>query len=206
MISSCRDLLTIFFNLVEWLLGWPLILYVIGISILFTVALRFVQVRYFFASWRAIFPSAKKEEVKGEMTPFQAFVNTLSTNLGNGSVMGAAVAVFLGGPGAALWVVLVGFVLMAIRFAEVFASTWYGARAAKDRVLGGPMLYLEEAIGGKFLSMLYAFLCLIFGFVVGNAMQTHSISFSIATTWGINAFASATVITAFIFYVVFGGA
>jgi AGCS family alanine or glycine:cation symporter len=206
MILSCRVLLATVLNSVEWLLTWPLILYTIGISLLFTIAMRFVQVRYFFASWQAIFPSEKKAAVAGEMTPLQAFINTLSTNLGNGSVMGAAVAVFTGGPGAALWVVLVGMVLMAIRFAEVFASTWYGARASKDRVLGGPMLYLEDVIGGKFLSMLYALLCLIFGLIVGNAMQTHSISFSVATTWQIDAYVSAIAITVFICYVVFGGA
>lgn len=206
MFLDCKDFLAPMFDKLEWLLSWPLIVYTISISLLFTVAMRFVQVRYFFAAWRAIIPSTKKVEAAGEMTPLQAFVNTLSTNLGNGSVMGASVAVFTGGPGAALWVVLVGLVLMAIRFAEVFASTWYGARAAKNRVLGGPMLYLEEVIGGKFLSMLYALLCLIFGLIVGNAMQTHSISFSIATTWQVNAVVSATVLTAFICYVVFGGA
>jgi len=206
MISSSRDFIALFLDTLEWLLTWPLILYTIGISILCTVALRFVQLRYFIAAWRAIFPSAKKSAASGEMTPLQAFVNTLSTNLGNGSVMGAAVAIFIGGPGAALWVVFVGIILMAIRFAEVFASTWYGARAAKNRILGGPMLYLEDVVGGRYLSMLYAFLCLVFGLVVGNAMQTHSISLSFATTWQINAYISAILITIFITYVVFGGA
>ena len=206
MILSGSNLIAMFFDAVEWLLTWPLILYTVGISLLCTIALRFVQVRYFIAAWRAIFPSGKKVEAAGEMTPLQAFVNTLSTNLGNGSVMGAAVAVFIGGPGAALWVVVVGMILMAIRFAEVFASTWYGARSSKDSVLGGPMLYLEDVIGGKYLSMIYAFLCLIFSLVVGNAMQTHSISLSVATTWQINVYVSAVAITAFIGYVVFGGA
>ena len=144
MFLACENFLVPILDQLEWLLSWPLIIYTMGISLLFTIAMRFVQVRYFLAAWRAIIPSAKKVEAIGEMTPLQAFINTLSTNLGNGSVMGASVAVFTGGPGAALWVVLVGLVLMAIRFAEVFASTWYGARAAKNMVLGGPMLYLEE--------------------------------------------------------------
>ncbi len=194
-------------ELIEWLLGWPLILYAIGISVLFTIAFQFVQVRYFIRSWRSIFfPPAKATRAKGEMTPLQAFINTLSTNLGNGSIIGAAVAVFTGGPGAALWVLLVGPALMAIRFAEVFASTLYGANAPKDTALGGPMLYLKDVIGGNVLSLLYAAVCLIYGLIVGNAMQTHSISWSIGTTWGVDAFIIAICVTVFICYVVFGGA
>ena len=191
----------------EWLLSWPLILYAIGISILFTIVFRFVQIRYFFQAWRAILvPVKKKTQAKGEMTPLQAFINTLSTNLGNGSVVGSAVAVYTGGPGAALWVVVVSFILMATRFVEVFASTIYGAKASKDTVLGGPMLYLNDVIGGKFLSMFYALICFIYGLVVGNAMQTHSISWSVNTTWGVDSLLIAIVLTTFMCYVVFGGA
>lgn len=206
MIFFPGNFVRVLLDLVDWFLGSPLIVYTIGISLLCTIGLRFVQVRYFIDAWYTVFPSrALKKETTGEMSPFQAFINTLSTNLGNGSIMGAAVAVFIGGPGAALWVVIVGLVLMATRFLEVFASTWYGARASKGRILGGPMLYLEE-VGGKFLSMLYALLCLVFGLIVGNAMQAHSISFSVATTWQVDQYISAFIITAFICYVVFGGA
>lgn len=193
-------------GLIEWLLGWPLIIYAIGTSILFTIALRFVQIRYFIASWRSVLSPSKKSDEGRDMSPLQAFVNTLSTNLGNGSVVGSSVAVFMGGPGAALWVLLVGIALMSVRFAEVYLSTSYGIRAPKGTILGGPMLYLQDVVGGKILSWLYAFLCLIFGLVVGNAMQTHSIGWSIETTWGISEFTVAVCFAAFIGYVVFGGA
>jgi alanine or glycine:cation symporter, AGCS family len=67
-------------------------------------------------------------------------------------------------------------------------------------------LYLKEVPGGAVLSMLYGLGCLFFGLIVGNAMQTHSISLSIATTWGAEAYLIAVCITAFICYVLFGGA
>ncbi len=190
----------------NWLLGAPLIIYAVGVGIICTIAFRFIQFRTFFAAWRTIIFPDKKTVALGEMSPFQAFMNTLSTNLGNGSVVGAATAVVSGGPGAGIWVLIVGMLMMAIRFAEVYASTYYGARAPKNSALGGPMLYLKEVAGGQILSFLYAVCCFIFGLVVGNAMQTHAISLSIETTWGINAYISAIVITLFICYVVFGGA
>lgn len=192
---------------IDWLLGMPLILYAVTIGIICSIAFRFVQFRTFFTAWRAILFPGKKESASSEMSPFQAFINTLSTNLGNGSVVGAATAIVTGGPGSGIWVLAVGLVMMAIRFAEVFASTYYGAKK-KDQhsVLGGPMLYLKEVAGGEFLSYLYALCCFVFGLVVGNAMQTHSISLSFETTWGVNAYVSATVLALFICYVVFGGA
>lgn len=197
---------SLIWSAVDWLLGAPLIMYAVGIGIICTFAFGFIQFRRFFRAWRVILVPEKKVVKAGDMTPFQAFINTLSTNLGNGSIVGAATAVVSGGPGAGIWVLLVGVFMMAIRFAEVFASTWYGARAPKDTTLGGPMLYLKEVPGGAVLSILYGLGCLFFGLIVGNAMQTHSISLSIATTWGANAYIIAVCITAFILYVLFGGA
>lgn len=192
-------------SFVDWLFGWPLVIYAMSISIICTYAFSFIQIRSFAKACRLVFMPDKKA-TPGEMTPLQAFINTLSTNLGNGSVVGAATAVFTGGPGAGIWVLVFGLLMMSVRFAEVFASTLWRMRAPKDTVLGGPMLYLKDVAGGRFLSVAYAIGCFIFGLVVGNAMQTHSISLSIATTWSINPYSIAIVIALFIGYVVFGGA
>ncbi len=190
---------------IDKLFGWPLVIYTLCISLICTFAFSFIQIRSFFKAWRMILaPDTKK--TAGDMTPLQAFINTLSANLGNGSIVGAATAVFTGGPGAGIWVVVFGFLLMSVRFAEVFASTLWGAKAPHGTVLGGPMLYLQDVIGGRILSLLYAACCFIFGLVVGNAMQTHSISLSLTTTWGIDPYLIAIIVTLFIGYVVLGGA
>ncbi len=190
---------------IDYLLEWPLVIYTLCVSVLFTLAFSFIQIRSFFTAWRMIFAHDKAKN-RGDMTPLQAFINTLSSNLGNGSIVGAATAVFMGGPGAGVWVIIFGFLLMAVRFAEVFASTLWGAKAPHGTVLGGPMLYLKDVIGGRILSFLYAACCFWFGLVVGNAMQTHSICWSLNTTWGINPLVIAVVVTLFIGYVVGGGA
>lgn len=189
------------------IMGWPLMIYVVTVSIICSFFFKWIQFRFFFKAWKVTLGgSGKESETSGDMTPIQAFINTLSSNLGNGSVAGVATAVYAGGPGSAFWVVFFGFLMMAVRFAEVYISTLYGARAAKSSVLGGPMLYLKHVIGGKFLSYIYAFFCLLFGLISGNGIQANSIRLSLQTTWGVPAHISAVALLLFILYVVYGGA
>jgi AGCS family alanine or glycine:cation symporter len=187
--------------------GWPLMIYVVVISIIYTVALRGIQFRYFFAALKAtVSPSKSGNQQKTDMSPFQAFINTINSNLGNGSIAGMATAICAGGPGAAFWLIVFGFVLMSVRFAEVYISTLYGAKATEKTTLGGPMLYLKDVPGGSFLPFAYAFFCLIFGLIGGNAIQANSIAVSLATTWSIAPLLSGAVLFAFVLYILFGGA
>ena len=124
-----------FFSLVaqfgSWMLGWPLMLYVVVISLICTIAFRGVQFRYFITAWKVtLFP--KRVKRGGDMTPAQAFINTLSASLGNGSIAGIATAIYSGGPGAAFWVVVFGFLLMSVRFAEVSARFLFPAWFVED--------------------------------------------------------------------------
>lgn len=193
-----------FDHILNALMGWPLILYVIGISIICTIALRAIQVRYFGYAWKLIlFPPKQAAGIKADMTPLQAFVNTLSTNLGNGSLAGVATAIYAGGPGAALWMIIIGFFLMAVRFAEVYLSVLFGTQK-KPGAIGGPMLYLQSIMGGRLLAPLYTIFCLSF-MIVGSAIQSNSIRISMEN-WKINPLITASVLLIFILYVVFGGA
>jgi alanine or glycine:cation symporter, AGCS family len=187
--------------------GWPLLIYVVSISMIYTIVFRGIQFRYFFTALKAtVSPSQNNNAQVSAVTPFQAFINTINSNLGNGSIAGMGNAIFIGGPGAAFWVVAFGFILMAIRFAEVYISTLYGAKATDKSALGGPMLYLKDVPGGKFVPYIYAVSCFTFGLLGGNAIQSNSISVSLAATWGIAPLMTAIVLLAFVLYILFGGA
>jgi len=197
------------FSFLDSLLGWPIIFYVVSIAVVCTITLSFVQFRYFFRAWKlTLFPEKPKQDSqeKVDMTPFQAFVNALSTSLGNGTIAGMATAMYSGGPGAAFWLVVVGFITMAIRFSEIFLSTYFRTQTTEKSAIGGPMLYLKSVAGGKYLSYAYALTCLIFGLIVGCAMQTNSVTLSAAETWGFKPIYIAIVLLLFIIYVVMGGA
>ncbi len=187
--------------------GWPLMLYVVSISLLYTIALRGIQFRYFFTALKeAVCPAQSTTQKEGQISPFHAFMNTINSNLGNGVVAGVATAIYAGGPGAAFWFVIFGFILMAVRFGEVYLSTFYGSRATTKTTLGGPMLYLKEVMGGKYLPHIYAFFCVWYGLIGGNLIQANSISVSLATTWAITPFMTGLGLLAFVLYILFGGA
>lgn len=201
MLSRLNDLF-IWLGDVIW--GWPLVIYILATSIIVTGALRVIQVRYFFAMWRTLFASREHAAGASDMTPIQAFLNALSASVGNGSIAGMATAVAAGGPGAAFWVFVLGILSMSLRFAEVFLSTAFPITGTA--VFGGPMIYLQHVPGRSFLPYVYAFFCLMLGFVVGCGMQANSIGLSIERSVGIAPIYMALILALFIAYVVLGGA
>jgi len=202
---NIQSLLT---NTLETILGWPFIIYVLTIGLICTVACDFVQFRYFFRAWKATFfpeRSITSKPEQADMTPFQAFLSALNSSIGNGTLAGIATAVYAGGPGAIFWIFTMGFVLMAIRFSEVYLSSFFSTQAPIGTVIGGPMLYLKAL--GKWAPYLYAIFCLFFGFTVGNTMQSNSINLSFTTTTGIDAKWYIAIITfLFVGYIICGGA
>ena len=191
-------------------LGWPLIIYIAVISIICTISLSFVQLRYFFKAWTfTLFPEkakATKADKKADMTPFQAFVNALNSSLGSGTIAGVATAIYMGGPGSAFWLVVTTFFVLAIRYCEVFLSAYFGARATSKVTIGGPMLYLKQVVGGKTLAYLYAFFAFLFGLIGGNAIQANTVGVSLNTTWSVSLYAVAVGMLLFVLYILLGGA
>lgn len=199
--QKVMDVLDIYF------LGWPLIIITLAVGIICTVALNFIQIRYFFTSWKYVFfPEKQTATTSGNVTPIQAFINTLSANIGNGSFGGMATALYAGGPGAAFWVVAIGIIMMAVRFAEVYLSTYTAALQGKaSSGIGGPMLYLRKVPGGTFLPVIYGVIIFIFSLLAGNALQTNTMGLALQTTWNISLQTSAIIFFLFLIYVVTGG-
>lgn len=195
-------------NIGTWLWGWPLVLFMVFNAVLTTFALDFVQIRYFIDSWKNVLwpEEQKKVDVELYITPFQAFINTLSASIGNGSTAGMATAMYSGGPGAAFWIFIIGFFNMAIRFAEVYASTVFIDRSAAGVFRGGPMVFLKRVPGSSFLSILYAFFCLLTSFVAGSGMQCNSMCLGIQRITGLDKYFIATLLFFMILYIMLGGA
>lgn len=186
--------------------GLPLLIFVATGALIYTIALRGIQFRYFLRGWYETL-SSNGTNSAGDMTPLQAFINTLGASIGNGSIAGVATAVYAGGPGSLLWLLVFGFIMMAIRFAEVYVSTLYGERYAGTRsTLGGPMLYLQDVPGGSYIAWLYAVSCVFFGLIVGNAVQTNSISLAMTSTLDIPVWPIGIMVFCFVAYLLFGGA
>ncbi len=203
---SLNDIVLYLSNLV-W--GWPLIIYVVSVAVIATFALSFVQFRYFFKAWKLVFFPDKKTEAseQDDMTPFQAFLNALSASVGNGSIAGIATAIYAGGPGAAFWIVVLGFLAMSLRYAEVYLSSYFATESALGSSLGGPMIYLSRVPGRKFLPYFYAVFCFLLALTSGNAMQANSIRDGVMRIMPfIPKIGIAITLLAFMVYVMLGGA
>lgn len=190
----------------DLLWSWPLIIFFVFVAIIATIACRFVQVRYFAKSWKLVLaPGERTVSGKADMSPFQAFINALSTSIGNGSLAGMATAVHEGGPGAAFWIFVLGFFELPIRFCEVYLSNAFNS-GASSITTGGPMVYLRKVPGGAILPAFYAFFCLLLSFASGNAMQANSVTIGIQNLVTLNPYIIAAILTAFVVYILCGGA
>lgn len=195
----------------DWIWGWPLIAIFVIVGAVATVFLNFVQFKYFIKSWKLVLFPDKSETTlsnNAQMTSFQAFINTLGTSTGNGSIAGIGTAIYAGGPGAAFWILVAGIFAMVLRFMEVFLATYvigkYNFRTAK----GGPLVYLHLVPGGAFLPYVYCAFLLLYGLTSGNAMQANSIGLGLsrASNGAIAPIYVAIALTLFVVYVLMGGA
>lgn len=199
------DINAIILNINHVLWGWPLVLFILGVASYATIALGFVQFRYFKKAWQLLlFP--EKGNLEGDMSPLEAFINALSTAVGNGSIAGVATAIYAGGPGAAVWIFVLGLLSMALRYSEVFLANYYPPITKDGYIVGGPMVYLTKLPGGKYLSYMFAFFLLYLSLASGNAMQANSISLGFERILGISPWAVAFALLAFMAYVMAGGA
>lgn len=201
------DFISLINQINDFVCGWPLLIYVGVISIIYTIALRGMQFTYLCTAFKAtLFPSQTNAQQAEGMSPFHAFMNTINSNLGNGVIAGVATAIYSGGPGAAFWFVIFGLILMTVRFGEVYVSSLFAVNTTEKSSLGGPMLYLRNIPGGAYLPWLYAFFCVIYGLIGGNVIQANSMAVSLAATWGIAPMISGLGFLFFVLYILFGGA
>lgn len=190
--------------------SWPLLVGVFFASVFISLQLRFVQFRYFFSSIRMLFASddtAKVAHKKAEeLTAFQAFINTLGANIGNGSLGGIPVAICAGGPGAIFWLMIMSTLAVALRYAEVYLGMAFIGKYRFGSAKGGPMLYLSLLPGGFILSYIFAFFCFGYAIFAGNIIQCNTVGLALQKTWAIDPYYTAFFVLAFILYILIGGA
>src|SRR5690349_8336341 len=179
-------------------------------AIVCTFAFRFVNLRGFRHSMRVIRGDYSNQDHPGEASPFQALSTAVSGTVGLGSIGGVAVAVSLGGPGAAFWMMLAGFLGMSTKFAEVTLAVKYRLVRPDGTVSGGAMYYVPVALQrvglprlGKFLA---AFFCVA---AVGGSLTIFQVQQSYTQLHEVTGFDQAwlygLIVAVWIGIVLFGG-
>ena len=122
----------------------------------------------------------KKGKVYGELTHFQALTAALSATVGLGNIAGVSIAIALGGPGATIWMILVGFLGMSTKIGEATLGVKYREIDKEGKTYGGPMYYLRKGLARKNLPVLGKVLAAMFAICViggslgsGNMFQSN---------------------------------
>ena len=176
--------------------GWHTLLGILGMGLLLSLRTRFFQFRGARAWWRAAVRPPRREA--GGVSSFQALTAALGGSLGTGNIVGVAVAISAGGPGALFWMTASAALGMMTVYGEnVLAARWRGAP--------GPLGYLRAAgRGGPLLAGLYAGGCALSSLAMGNMTQVNACAASLAG-FGVPAAVTGLAAAGLVFFVARGG-
>ncbi|MFM7163925.1 MAG: alanine/glycine:cation symporter family protein [Planctomycetaceae bacterium] len=154
------------------------VLILVSGALFFTIRMGFISLRAFGHSISIIAGKYDNQNDKGDVSHFQALTTALSATVGLGNIAGVTTAIALGGPGAAFWMVLAGFLGMSSKFVECTLGQKYREVRPDGRIMGGAMYYLSRGLAelglaplGKLFAVCFAVLCVGGSFAGGNAYQ-----------------------------------
>jgi len=166
-------------NGIPFLVAW-----LIAGGIYITILTEFVNLRSFKHSFDIVRGKYKTKDDKGEISPFGALTTALSATVGLGNIAGVALAVSIGGPGAAFWMMMAGFLGMSLKFAEVTLSIQHRKFLKDGSVMGGAMEYLSKGLASKGMPIFGKVLAVSFAFLmIGGAIGGGNI-FQVSQAYG----------------------
>lgn len=188
--------------------GPPLLILLMGTGIYLTIRLKLLQVFKLPLALKYVFgkdEEANNEEAEGDVSSFQALCTALSATIGTGNIVGVATAITAGGPGAMFWMWIAAFFGMATKYSEGLLAIKYREVDANGQMSGGPMYYIQNGLGIKWLAKLFAFFGIgvaLFG--IGTFGQVNSIA-AAAKSYDVPLIVTAIVVTVLVAAITLGG-
>lgn len=191
--------------------GTPMLCLMLFTGVCFTVRTGFFQLRKFPHILRSTVFSREKTGEDG-VTPFAAMCQALAATLGTGNIAGVSTALSIGGAGAVFWMWISAFFGMMTGFAENVLGIYYRKKEGVQ-YKGGAMQYIKTGLSenpktrplAKPLSVIYALLCVLAGFGMGNAAQMNSAAEALKTGIGLPQLVTGIILAGLAALIVFGG-
>ena len=149
-------------------------------ALFFTVYLRFINIRALGLAIRHAKGDFSDPTARGEISHFKAVATAVSGTVGVGNIGGVAVAITVGGPGAAFWLFIAGLLSMSTKLVECTLGVKYRRYNADGSVSGGPMFYMEAYFRergwptlGKGFGGFYAAALVVGCLGIGNMFQSN---------------------------------
>lgn len=187
--------------------AWPFMVY-FGLALFV-----FLAIRVFPYGWKKFVHAIKvisgkydHDDEPGEVTHRQALFTALSGTVGLGNISGVAIAVSSGGPGAVIWMILIGFAAMAVKFTECTLALKYRQINEDGSVSGGPMYYIQRlGIPGTFLVVMFATVMAISSLVGSNLFQVNEAARALNSGFDVPLWITGTLFGSMTAMVIFGG-
>ncbi len=181
--------LTLVTRISDLMWGPPTMIFIAFVSVYLTFRTRFFQVTHFGYILRRTFGrmfDRTGDQDENRMTPFQATTTSLAGTVGMGNMAGVATALSIGGPGAIFWMWILAFFGMMTKAAEVTLGVHYREVDEHGHVHGGPMYYINKALGWKSLAVLFSIGVTINCFFSSSLLQAHTVGRAFNASYGLN--------------------
>ena len=190
-------------NSIVW--GPPMMLLLIGTGILLTIATRGVQFRKFRFAGRQVLGLDRPSAGEGAVSGYKALATSLSATVGVGNIAGIPIAITAGGPGAIFWLFVAGLFGMATKFAEIAIALQYREKDPNGEMRGGAMYVLAKGFRMPWFGSVFAALCALAAFGIGNLIQANSVSAAMQVSFGVPNWVTGLVLVVVTALVVLGG-
>ena len=156
-----------------------------GMGVLFTLWTMFSQLVCLTHGFAVVRGKYDNPNDPGAINHFQALSAALSATIGLGNIGGVALAIAAGGPGALLWMWLIGFLGMAIKTVEITLALMYRDTSDPDDPHGGAMWVIEKTLGKKggvwffvarALGCIFCVTMLVSTITGGNMFQSYNVA------------------------------
>lgn len=191
--------------------GYLILAMLLPTGIYFTLKFRFLQISKIGHAIDVVRGKYSHKNDPGDINHFKALTTALSATVGTGNIVGVALAINYGGPGAVFWLWVTGFFGMMLKMVECTLAHKFRKKNADGTVSGGPMYYMEiglkDKLGkyAKWLAVVFAVAAVLCSLGTGNMAQSNSMSDVIFVNYGIDPLYSGLVITFLVFLIIVGG-
>ena len=183
-----------------------MLILILGTGLFLMIGLRIMPLLRLGYGFRMLW-DGRKQQGEGDITPFNALMTSLSATVGTGNIAGVATAIAIGGPGALFWMWCTALVGMATKYAEAVLAVKYREVDAEGNHVGGPMYYIKNGLGSKWLWLAGAFAVfgVLAGFGIGNTVQANSVADVLNDTFGIPHWVAGVAMAVLVALVLLGG-
>ncbi|MCP4221107.1 MAG: sodium:alanine symporter family protein [bacterium] len=195
----------------EYIGGYLILSLLVPTGLYFAFKFKFLHITGLGHAFKVIMGKYDKKSDTGDINHFRALTTALSATIGTGNIVGVALAIYYGGPGAIFWMWVTGFLGMILKFVECTLSFMYRTIHKDGSVSGGPMYYIEhglkDKIGGlaKPMAFVFAVATILCSMGTGNMAQSNSIADVLKTNYSIPVVYTAIGVTIAVLLVIVGG-